>query len=63
MKNNLGAFDKILRIIFGTSIIIIGASLKSVWGVLGMIPVITAFSGICPIYLLLGINTTKGKTK
>jgi hypothetical protein len=63
MKTNIGGLDKTLRIILGVSIIIIGASFKSVWGVLGMIPIITAFSGICPFYHLFGINTSPKKQK
>lgn len=59
MKTNIGNMDKALRIILGALIIIIGAVNKSVWGVMGMIPIISAFIGICPFYLLLGINTCK----
>jgi hypothetical protein len=37
MKKNLGRWDKNIRLILGASIIILGASLNSIWGVLGMI--------------------------
>jgi hypothetical protein len=57
MKKNIGRPDKIIRIFIGVLIIILGASLNSVWGVLGMIPIISADLGICPLYLLFGVNT------
>jgi hypothetical protein len=63
MKTNIGTIDLIVRLTLGVFIITIGAYLKSVWGVLGMIPIITAFSGFCPIYFLLGINSNGKKEK
>lgn len=62
MKKNIGKTDKLLRIVLGTSIIIAGAYLKSVWGIVGMIPIITAQSGFCPAYLLFGITTMEKKS-
>ena len=61
MKKNLGKTDKILRVIFGIIVIISGAYFKSVWGVLGVIPIITSEFGICPLYLIFGINTISKK--
>jgi hypothetical protein len=63
MKNNIGALDRTIRVIIGAAIIITGAYLKSVWGVIGMIPIISAFNGTCPFYLLLGISTLHKKAK
>lgn len=61
MKKNMGKTDKILRMLLGIAIIVAGAQLNSIWGVLGMIPVISAQTGFCPAYLLFGINTLKKK--
>lgn len=57
MKKNIGRTDKGIRLLIGIIIIITGAHFKSVWGVLGMIPIITTQIGSCPIYLLFHINT------
>lgn len=57
MKKNLGKFDKVLRMALGILIIIIGAQKNSVLGVLGIIPILTAQIGFCPLYALLGICT------
>lgn len=57
MKKNMGTLDKTLRVLFGIAIILFGANNNSVWGVMGIIPIITAQIGVCPVYSLLGINT------
>ena len=61
MKKNLGKFDKIVRVVFGIVVIIAGAYFKSVWGVLGIIPIITSELGICHVYSIIGINTIPKK--
>lgn len=57
MKKNIGKIDKTLRVLIGIAIILFGASNNSVWGVMGIIPIITTQIGICPLYSLLGIST------
>lgn len=57
MRKNIGKADKYTRLAIGATIIAIGAHLNSVLGVIGIIPIITAEIGICPIYLALGLNT------
>jgi hypothetical protein len=57
MENNIGKTDKWIRVLIGTLIIIVGAHCKSVWGVLGMIPIITSQIGVCLVYSLFHINT------
>lgn len=63
MKINIGGADKILRIVLGISIIVIGFVFKSWWGVIGVVPLLTAFLGTCPLYLPFGISTCKPETK
>lgn len=57
MDINIGKVDKIIRVLLGSIVIILGAQLNGVWGVFGIIPIITVQVSICPLYLLLGINT------
>jgi Inner membrane protein YgaP-like, transmembrane domain len=59
MKCNVGKKDRIIRVIVGASIIAIGVYLKSWWGVIGVIPIITAAIGWCPAYLPFGISSCK----
>lgn len=63
MEKNIGKMDKLIRLLLGSFIIIVGAYDKSVWGVLGMVPVITASSGVCPLYSLFHINTISNKKR
>ena len=59
MKNE-GTVDRVVRIVLGLamlSLVFIGP--QTVWGWVGLIPVITGFLGICPLYRVLGLNTAK----
>ncbi|RQW06650.1 DUF2892 domain-containing protein [candidate division KSB1 bacterium] len=62
MKTNVGATDKIIRIVAGIVLIIMGIFYSKIWIIIGLIPLITGLIGSCPLYTLLGINTCKVKT-
>jgi hypothetical protein len=58
MPRNEGTIDRALRIIAGLvliSLVFIGP--QTVWGWIGVVPLITGLVGYCPAYRLLGINT------
>ncbi|MDK3019573.1 YgaP family membrane protein [Pseudodonghicola flavimaris] len=58
MPRNEGTLDRTLRIIVGLillSLIFIGP--KSMWGLVGLIPLITGLVGYCPLYSIIGLNT------
>lgn len=57
MKTNVGSTDKIIRIILGAAIIAAGLFYGSWLGVIGVIPILTAFMNFCPLYSIFGINT------
>lgn len=59
MKKNVGKIDMIIRIALGLIIGVVGFYFKSWWGILGIVPFLTAFIGFCPAYLPFGINTKK----
>ena len=61
MKCNVGKADRIVRIILGLVIIILGFHYNSWWGVLGVLPLLAAGLGWCPAYLPFGISTCKTK--
>jgi hypothetical protein len=63
MHSNIGTTDKIIRLLVGLAILVMGIALKSWWGVIGIVPVLTAFVGICPAYLPFGISTCRSKAK
>ena len=45
MSNNIGTIDRIIRVIVGSIIIIIGAMNNSLFGAIGLIPLLTAAIG------------------
>jgi hypothetical protein len=58
MFANESAFDRGIRIILGVvliSLVFIGP--KTLWGLLGLIPLVTGAVGFCPIYRLFNVRT------
>ncbi len=57
MKNE-GTLDRILRVIAGVvllSLVVIGP--QTMWGLIGIVPLLTGLIGFCPVYKLFGWNT------
>lgn len=61
MKPNVGGIDRILRIILGLGLLGAGFYFKSWWGLVGLLPILTAVVRFCPAYLPLGLNTCPPK--
>jgi ABC-type branched-subunit amino acid transport system permease subunit len=58
MPANIGTIDRVLRIIVGLAILsLVFVGPKSLWGLVGLIPLGTAVFGFCPAYALFGIRT------
>ena len=61
MHRNVGKFDRTLRVVLGAVILGAGFLYHNWLGVIGIIPLATAFLGWCPLYSLLGLNTCPAK--
>ena len=59
MKTNVGNADRIVRLVLGVVIILLGIYFKSWWGIIGVVPVITGLLNFCPAYSLIGVSTKK----
>jgi Protein of unknown function (DUF2892) len=59
MKCNVGKTDRIVRITIGLGIIGAGMYFQSWLGAIGVIPLVTAALGWCPLYVPLGISSCK----
>jgi hypothetical protein len=57
MKTNIGPIDRTIRIIIGAAALATGYFLNSWWGLVGLLPIVTAIVRFCPAYLPLGLNT------
>ncbi|MDW7967055.1 MAG: DUF2892 domain-containing protein [Thermoanaerobaculum sp.] len=61
MTTNMGSTEKTIRVVVGVAILGLGLYLKSWWGLVGLLPLITGLVGYCPAYRLLGISTCPKK--
>ncbi len=64
MKKNVGSVDQWIRWIIGIVLILWGVfgltgAGKWVAIIIGLIPIITALLGWCPLYQLIGVSTKK----
>lgn len=64
MKKNEGKIDRLLRVIVGIgalSLVFVGP--QSLWGLVGIVPLVTGLAGTCPLYSILGLSTCPLKEK
>ncbi len=60
MKINVGQADRLLRILFGSALIVWAAFFSGpVWAYIGVLPLITGLFKWCPAYSLFGFKTCK----
>ena len=57
MKQNVGKTDKYIRIGLGILTGVAGIYFKSWWGAIAVVPFVTAFTGLCPLYKIFRIKT------
>lgn len=60
--NNEGRWDRVLRVVVGLvllSLMFVGP--ETPWGLVGLIPLLTAVVGWCPLYSLFGVSTCPAK--
>lgn len=63
MTSNIGTVDRILRAVIGLALIaaafgLYGPAYQTAWGWLGIIPLATSMLATCPIYTMLGLQTS-----
>jgi hypothetical protein len=52
--------ERALRVLVGLGLLsLVFFGPKTAWGYVGLIPVVTGLSGICPVYSIFGISTCK----
>jgi hypothetical protein len=56
---NIGNTDRIIRIVLGVAIAILGVVFKSWLGLIALVPLATAAVSTCPLYLPFGISTRR----
>jgi hypothetical protein len=64
LATNEGGVDRTLRVIVGLALLsLVFVGPKSMWGLVGIVPLLTGLAGTCPLYTLLGINTCPRKSQ
>ncbi|HAX93662.1 MAG TPA: DUF2892 domain-containing protein [Bacteroidales bacterium] len=69
MKKNIGTIDKAVRLVVAAIILllyftnVISGTMALVLIIVAMILTITSLIGVCPLYMLFGINTLSKKSK
>lgn len=61
MKPNVGGIDRALRIAIGSALFLTSMTSHAIglWGLLGLIPIVSGFMRFCPLYAMVGISTCK----
>ena len=60
---NEHTIDRAIRIALGLALLAITVvGPKTMWGLVGLVPLFTGAIGSCPIYTLLGVSTCQART-
>lgn len=55
---NEGTIDRVIRVLLGVALVsLVFVGPHSLWGLVGLVPLVTGIFGFCPLYKLLGIKT------
>ncbi len=58
MPRNEGTIDRVLRVILGTILLgLVFVGPQALWGLVGLVPLLTGLAGSCPIYTLFGLRS------
>lgn len=64
MQRNVGTADRTVRIVLGLAVLSLLYFLQppmNYLGLIGLVPLLTALTGWCPLYRLLGVNTCRAQ--
>ena len=63
LPSNENSFDRLVRVFIGLALhALFFVGPHSMWGIVGVVPLLTGLIGSCPAYTLLGISTCKTTT-
>lgn len=66
MQANVGSVDKGIRIVIGVALLayaFLGHGQSRWFGLIGILPIVTALVSFCPLYSLIGIKTCATNAK
>lgn len=55
---NEGMLDRILRVVLGVALLaLVFVGPQTLWGWVGIVPLVTGLVGFCPLYKIFGLST------
>ena len=64
LPRNEAMWDRVVRVVLGLAVLsLIFWGPKSLWGLVGVIPLVTGLAGSCPLYTLTGLSTCPAKSE
>jgi hypothetical protein len=58
MVRNEAGWDRIVRVIVGLGLLsLVVAGPHTLWGLIGLVPLVTGLLGTCPLYRVCGLST------
>jgi hypothetical protein len=61
---NVGGVDRAVRIVAGLAVLsLVFVGPKSMWGLVGAVPLLTGLVSFCPLYALLGLSTAPNRAR
>ncbi len=64
LTTNEGTIDRVIRIVVGAALLALTfLGPKTLWGLVGLVPLITGIAGTCPLYSILGLSTCPLKSR
>ncbi len=62
MTKNVGTLDRGIRILIGLVLLaLVFVGPQTMWGLIGIVPLLTGLFGTCALYSMLGVNTCSTK--
>ena len=60
LPSNENSIDRVVRVVLGLTLLsLVFVGPHSMWGLVGVVPLLTGLIGSCPAYTLLGTSTCK----
>jgi hypothetical protein len=61
---NEGTLDRVIRVVIGLALVsLVFVGPRSLWGLVGLVPIATGVVGFCPLYRLVGVSTCRPAQK
>jgi hypothetical protein len=64
MSCNVGTIDRTFRIVLGLALLsLVFVGPQTLWGLIGLVPLLTGLTKFCPAYSISGVNTCASRPR